>query len=55
MENKELINKICQRRNNLADNIQLDKNEIALLVKDIKNLFFYDDEDKALNTLEKIK
>lgn len=55
MENKELINKICQRRNNLADNIQLDKNEIALLVKYIKNLFFYDDEYKALNTLEKIK
>ena len=55
MENKELANKIIQRRNSLKDNIEIDKKEIALLVKDIKKLFFYDDADEAISTLEKIK
>lgn len=55
MENKELANKIIQRRNSLKDNIEIDKKEIALLVKDIKKLLFYDDEDEAISTLEKIK
>lgn len=55
MENNELINKIFQRRNSLKDNVKIDKEEISLFVQDIKKLFFYDDEEKALKRLGKIR
>ena len=49
-----MINTLIQRRNNLKDNVQLNKKEIASIVDDIKNLFFYDNDFQAAHTLEDI-
>ena len=54
MNKDEMINTLIQRRNNLKDNVQLNKKEIASIVDDIKNLFFYDNDFQAAHTLEDI-
>ena len=54
MNKDEMINTLIQRRNSLKDNVQLNKKEIASIVDDIKNLFFYDNDFQAAHTLEDI-
>lgn len=55
MNRNEMINTLIERRNTLKDNVQLDKKELASVVDDIKNLFFYDNDFQAAHTLEDIE